>query len=148
MYHNILIATDGSTLAGKAVSHGLDLAKSVGAKVTAVIVEAPFSVFDVPESRARQLPEEFERHSAAIKRHANQVLGQVAEAAKQAGVSCDIVQREDDQPYQAIIKTAQEKGCDAIVMASHGRSGIAAVLLGSVTNKVLTHTDIPVVVVH
>ena len=148
MYHNILIATDGSMLAGKAVSHGLGLAKSVGAKVTAVIVETPFNVFGVPESRARELSKEFAAHAAAIKRHANKVLGDVAEAAKQAGVSCDTVQAEDEQPYQAIIKTAKAKGCDAIIMASHGRSGISAVLLGSVTNKVLAHTDIPVVVVH
>jgi nucleotide-binding universal stress UspA family protein len=148
MYHNILIATDGSTLAGKAVSHGLGLAKSMGAKVTAVIVEAPFNVLGVPESRSRFLTQEFAQHAAAIKKHASKVLGDVVDAARNAGVSCDTVQREDDHPYQAIIKTAQEKGCDAIVMASHGRSGIAAVLLGSVTNKVLTHTDIPVVVVH
>jgi nucleotide-binding universal stress UspA family protein len=148
MYHNILIATDGSTLGGKAVSHGLDLAKAVGAKVTAVIVEEPFNVFAVPESRSRQLTEEFERHNVTIKQHANRVLGAVAEAAKKAGVTCETVQRDDEQPYEAIIKTAKEKGCDAIIMASHGRSGISAVLLGSVTNKVLTHTDIPVVVVH
>jgi nucleotide-binding universal stress UspA family protein len=148
MYRNILIATDGSKLAGKAVSHGLELAKAVGAKVTALIVEAPFNVFDVPESRVRQMSDEFAKHAAAIKQHATRVLGDVAEAAKKAGVSCDSVQIEDDQPYQAIIKTAKEKGCDAIIMASHGRGGVSAVLLGSVTNKVLTHTDIPVVVVH
>lgn len=148
MYRNILIATDGSALAGKAVSHGLGLAKAVGAKVTAVIVETPFNVFDVPESRARHLSEEFALHAEAIKRHATKVLGDVADAAKKAGIACDIVQVEHEQPYQAIIKTAQDKGCDAIIMASHGRSGISAVLLGSVTNKVLTHTAIPVVVVH
>lgn len=148
MYHNILIATDGSALAGKAVSHGLGLAKSVGAKVTAVVVEAPFNVFDVPESRARQMTEAFAQHAEAIKKHATKVLGDVAEAAKKAGVSCDTVQMEHEQPYEAIIKTANDKGCDAIIMASHGRSGISAVLLGSVTNKVLTHTAIPVVVVH
>jgi nucleotide-binding universal stress UspA family protein len=148
MYHNILIATDGSVLAGKAVSHGLGLAKAVGAKVTAVIVETPFNVFDVPESRARQMTEAFAQHAETIKKHAGKVLGDVAEAAKKAGVACDTVQMEHEQPYEAIIKTANDKGCDAIIMASHGRSGISAVLLGSVTNKVLTHTAIPVVVVH
>jgi nucleotide-binding universal stress UspA family protein len=148
MYHNILIATDGSELAGRAVSHGLDLAKAVGAKVTALIVELPFNVFDVPESRARYMTEEFAAYNAHIKEHAGRVLNGIAEAAKKAGVSCDTISVEDDSPYQAIIKTAKDKGCDAIVMASHGRSGISAVLLGSVTNKVLTHTAIPVVVVH
>lgn len=148
MYHNILIATDGSALANKAVVHGLGLAKSVGAKVTVMIVETPFNVMTVPESRSRQMTEAFAQHAEAMKRHAGKVLGAAAEAAKQAGVPCDTVQIEHDHPYEAIIQTANDKDCDAIVMASHGRSGISAVLLGSVTNKVLTHTAIPVVVVH
>ena len=148
MYRNILIATDGSALANKAVAHGLGLAKSVGAKVTVMIVETPFNVMTVPESRSHQMTEAFAQHAEAMKRHAGKVLGAVAEAAKQAGVPCDTVQIEHDHPYEAIIQTANDKDCDAIVMASHGRSGISAVLLGSVTNKVLTHTDIPVVVVH
>jgi nucleotide-binding universal stress UspA family protein len=148
MYRNILIATDGSALAGKAVAHGLGLAKSVGAKVTAVIVETPFNVFDVPESRSRQMVEAYNQHAEQIKQHASRVLNAVVAAAKESGVTCDTVQTEDEHPHQAIIKTAQDKGCDAIVMASHGRSGISAVLLGSVTNKVLAHTAIPVVVVH
>ena len=62
-------------------------------------------------------------------------------------MSCDTIQIEDVQPYQAIIATAADRGCDLIVMASHGRSGLSAVVLGSVTNKVLTHTKIPVLVV-
>ena len=73
-------------------------------------------------------------------------MNHVADAAKAVGVSCDTVQIEHDHSYEAIITTAKDKGCDVIVMASHGRSGISAVLLGSVTNKVLTHTNISVVV--
>ena len=76
------------------------------------------------------------------------MLNHVADLAKAAGVPCQTVQVEHDHPYQAIITTAKDKGCDLIVMASHGRSGISAVLLGSVTNKVLTHTNIPVLVCH
>ena len=148
MYRNILIATDGSQLAEKAVSHGVSLAKSVGAKVTALIVEAPFNVFSLPESQVRQMPELLAQHSKHAKEHATKVLNHVADAAKAAGVPCDMVQLEHDQPYEAIIKTAEEKGCDLIVMASHGRGGLSAVLLGSVTNKVLTHTKIPVLVCH
>jgi nucleotide-binding universal stress UspA family protein len=148
MYKNILIATDGSTLADNAVSHGLSLAKSVGAKVTVVIVEAPFSVYDVPESKIHQMSEAFALHAAHTKQHAAKVLNEAADRAKQAGVACDTVQVEHDHPYQAIIAAAKDKGCDLIVMASHGRSGISAVLLGSVTNKVLTHTSIPVLVCH
>jgi nucleotide-binding universal stress UspA family protein len=148
MYRHILIPTDGSALAEKAVVHGLALAKAVGAKVTTIIVEAPFNVYDVPESRLRQMPKEFAEYAEHIKQHAGKVLNHVAEAAKAAGVACDTVQTEHYQPYQAIIETAKEKGCDLIVIASHGRSGISAVLLGSVTTKVLTHTDIPVLVCH
>jgi nucleotide-binding universal stress UspA family protein len=146
MYRHILIATDGSVLAKKAVSHGLSLAKSVGAKVTALVVEAPFSVNDVPESKVRPMSEAIERHSEHTRQHADKVLRQVADAAKVADVPCETVQIEHDQPYQAIIATAKDKDCDVIVMASHGQSGISALLLGSVTNKVLTHTKIPVLV--
>src|SRR5262245_17812876 len=148
MYRHILIATDGSALAERGVSHGLSLAKAVGAKVTALVVEAPFNVFDVPESRIRQMSEAFAQHAEYTKQHAARVLDHVADAAKSAGVPCETVQLEHDQPYQAIITTAKDKGCDLIVMASHGRSGISAVLLGSVTHKVLTHTNIPVLVCH
>ena len=148
MYRQILIPTDGSELANKAVTHGIGLAKAVGAKVTVITVEQPFNVFDVPASRTNRMPEAFAQHAKQIKEHASKVLSEAAEAAKQAGVPCDVVQVEQDQPHEAIIKTAKEKNCDAIVMASHGRSGISAVLLGSVTNKVLTHTNIPVVVCH
>ena len=76
------------------------------------------------------------------------MLNRAANAAKQAGVSCDTIQVENEQPYQAIIAAAKNKGCDLIVMASHGRSGLSGVLLGSVTNKVLTHTKTPVLVCH
>lgn len=140
MYRHILIATDGSVLAKKAVSHGLSLAKSVGAKVTALVVEAPFSVNDVPESKVRPMSEAIERHSEHARQHAGRVLSQVGDAAKAAGVPCESVQVDHDQPYQAIITTAKDKDCDLIVMASHGLSGIRALLLGSVTNKVLMQT--------
>ena len=146
MYRHILIATDGSALAEKAVSHGLSLAKALGAKVIALIVETPFSVQDMPESKVRPMSEAIERHSEHIRQHADRVLSHVATAAKAADVLCETVRLEHDQPYQAIITTAKEKDCDVIVMASHGQSGVSALLLGSVTNKVLTHSKIPVLV--
>ena len=92
--------------------------------------------------------EELAKHAEQIKKHAASVLNRAADAAKQAGVSCDTIQVENEQPYQAIIATAADRGCDLIVMASHGRSGLSAVVLGSVTNKVLTHTKTPVLVCH
>ncbi len=148
MYRHILIPTDGSELASHAVTHGLSLAKSVSAKVSVIVVEAPFNVFSVPESRARYLSDEFTKHAEQVRQHATAVLVHAADKAKAAGVACDTIQVEHEQPYQAIIAAARDKGCDLIVMASHGRSGLSAVLLGSVTNKVLTHIKTPVLVCH
>ena len=81
-------------------------------------------------------------------RHADLYLSKLAGAAAEAGVPCDTTAVIDDPPYQAIIAVAEKRGCDLVVMASHGRKGIQALLLGSETNKVLTHTRIPVLVLH
>ena len=147
MYRHILIPTDGSELAEQAVTNGLSLAKSVGAKVTVVIVEEPNWLGVTPFGKDGGL-EELGKYTEQIKIYAASALNRAAAAAKQAGVPCDTVQVKDAQPYQAIIATAADRGCDLIVMASHGRSGLSAVVLGSVTNKVLTHTKIPVLVCH
>ena len=143
MYQHILIPTDGSELAEHAVTHGLSLAKSVGAKVTVIIVEDPFNWLPLAEAGVF---EPLGKYAEQIKALAARVLNRAANAAKQAGVSCDTLQVEDAQPYQAIIAAATDRGCDLIVMASHGRSGLSAILLGSVTNKVLTYTKTPVLV--
>jgi nucleotide-binding universal stress UspA family protein len=148
MYRHILIPTDGSELAEHAVTSGLSLAKSLGAKVSVIIVEEPFDWLGVSESKAQQALGELAKHTEQIKKHAASVLNRVTNAAKQAGVPCDTIQVENEQPYKAIITTAADKGCDLIVMASHGRSGLSAIVLGSVTNKVLTHTKTPVLVCH
>jgi nucleotide-binding universal stress UspA family protein len=148
MYRHILIPTDGSELAEHAVTNGLALAKSLGARVSVIVVEEPFDWLSVSEMTGRQISEESAKHAELIKKHATNVLNRAANAAKQAGVSCDTIQVEDEQPYQAILAAAKDKGCDLIVMASHGRSGLSGVLLGSVTNKVLTHTRTPVLVCH
>jgi nucleotide-binding universal stress UspA family protein len=148
MYRHILIPTDGSELSRRAMQHGLSLAKSVGAKVTALTVEGSFNVYDVPASKVHEMSGSFAEHAQRTKAHAEKILTGVADAARSAGVACETVQVEQDHPYEAIIDTAQQRGCDLIVMASHGRSGIAAIVLGSVTTKVLTHTKIPVLVCH
>ena len=148
MYRHILIPTDGSELAGRAVRHGLALAKAVGAKVTALTVEASFDVYAVPASRVYEMSDAFAEHAERAKAHGQKILNGVAEQARAAGVACETVQIEQDHPYEGIIETAERRGCDLIVMASHGRSGIAAIVLGSVTTKVLTHTKIPVLVCH
>jgi nucleotide-binding universal stress UspA family protein len=148
MYRHILIPTDGSELAEHAVTNGLSLAKSVGAKVTVIIVDEPFDWLSVPETRAsqRQALDKLTSHKEQVEKHAASVLGRAADAAKQAGVPCDTMRVENARPYEAIIATASDKGCDLIAMTSHGRGGLSAVVLGSVTNKVLTHTKIPVLV--
>ena len=146
MYRHILIPTDGSELAELAVTHGLSLAKFVGAKVTIIIVEEGLpgwlSVAGLAEASAR--------YAEQIKKHAASVLNRVANAAQQAGVPCDTVQvqAKDVQPYEIIMATATDRGCDLIAMASHGRSGLSAIVLGSVTSKVLTYAKTPVLVVN
>src|SRR4249920_758455 len=146
MYRHILIPTDGSELAEHAVTNGLSLAKSLGAKVTVIIVEEPFDWLSISETQAERASEELAEHTERIRKHAASVLNRVANTAKQTGVPCDTIQVEDNQPYRAIIATAMDRGCDLIVMASHGRGGLSGVVLGSVTNKVLTHTKTPVLV--
>jgi nucleotide-binding universal stress UspA family protein len=130
------------------VTNGLSLARSLGAKVTVIIVEEPFDWLSVSETKGQRAFDELAKHTEQIKKHAASVLNRVADAAKQAGVACDTIQVEDARPYQTIIATAADRGCDLIVMASHGRGGLSAVVLGSVTNKVLTHTKTPVLVCH
>jgi nucleotide-binding universal stress UspA family protein len=147
MYRHILLPTDGSKLAHRAVTHGLSLAKAVGAKVTALVIEPTFNVYDVPSSKVHQMSSAFAEHAQHAKLHAAQILIGVADAAKGSNVPCETVQMVHDHPYEAIVATAKEKGCDLIVMASHGRSGIAGIVLGSVTTKVLTHTSVPTLVI-
>ena len=140
MYRHILIPTDGSKLAEHGVTHGLALAKSLGAKVSVIFVMEPFS-----EMTGRFI-EAVATYAELRKEQATSVLDHAANGAKEAGVPCETIQVENGQPHQAIIATAEDKGCDLIVMSSHGRSGLSMLLIGSVTNKVLTQTKIPVLV--
>ena len=140
MYQHILIPTDGSELAEHGVAHGLALAKFLGAKVSIIFVVEPF-----PEITGRYL-ETLARYVELRKEQATSELDRAAKAAKDAGVPCETIQVENSQPHQGIISAAEDKGCDLIVMSSHGRSGLSALLIGSVTNKVLTHAKTPVLV--
>ena len=143
MYTNILIPTDGSELAGKAVEHGIALAKRIGAKATVLTVLPPFHTFTTDTQMIEDTPTQYK---ARMQKQAEKTLGAVAHAAQAAGVLGETVQVEHEHPYRAIIDTAESKGCDLIVMASHGRHGISAIVLGSETVKVLTHCKIPVLV--
>jgi nucleotide-binding universal stress UspA family protein len=143
MYKHILIPTDGSELSQKAIDYGTALAKSVNAKVTVLTVSTPFHAFAVEPGLIIDTPEQYQKRIAAL---ATKYLNVAKEAAQAAGVSCETMHVEHDQPYLAIIETAARKSCDLIVMASHGRRGISAIVLGSETVKVLTHSTIPVLV--
>jgi nucleotide-binding universal stress UspA family protein len=143
MYTNILIPTDGSELAEKAVHHGIALAKRIGAKVTVLTVLPPFHLITADPQMIEDTPAQYR---ARMQKHAEKTLGAVAAAAQAAGVVCETIQVEHEHPYRAIIDTADSKGCDLIVMASHGRHGISAIVLGSETVKVLTHCKTPVLV--
>ena len=143
MFRNILIPTDGSDLAAKAVEQGVLFAKETGAKITAVTVTEPSDLLSVSPTQLEYTPIEYQKHARA---YAETVLGTVSDAAKSAGVVCETLHVEHEQVYQAIIEAAEARKCDLIVMASHGRRGVSAVVLGSKTVKVLTHSKIPVLV--
>ena len=142
MYKHILIATDGSDLAGKAVVAGLDLARLIGAKVTAVKASEPWTAMSAGEVALAFPVEDYEKAAAE---DAARILDAVKAAAKQQGVTCDTV-HVNDFPAEAIIATAKERGCDLIVMSSHGRRGLARVLLGSQATSVLTQSTVPVLI--
>ena len=143
MHRHILLPTDGSELSQKAIDYGMALAKSVNAKVTVLTVSTPFHAFVVEPGLITGTLEQYQKRTAAL---ATKYLNVAKEAALAAGVSCETMHVEHDQPYLAIIDVATRKSCDLIVMASHGRRGISAIVLGSEAVKVLTHSTIPVLV--
>jgi len=143
MFKHILLATDGSRGSEKAIRRALELAKTTGAKVTGFYAIPKFHVFTYRTEMLEDTREQYARDSRA---HAEQYLGVIDKAAKKAGISCETTYATSDHPYEAIIRTAQRKGCDLIAMASHGRKGVQGLLLGSETQKVLTHSKIPVLV--
>ena len=144
MFKSILIPTDGSELSGRAIEQGVALAKALGATVVGLTVTMPFNVFAV---EAMTAPEIAERYEQDVRILTQKYLSVVEVAAKQQGVPCTTLARVGGQPYAQIIQAAEEQKCDAICMASHGRRGVSALVLGSETVKVLTHSRIPVVVV-
>jgi len=143
LFKNILIPTDGSDLAAKAVEQGVLFAKEIGAKITAMTVTEPFHLLSVAPSQLEYTPIEYKKHAEA---DAEKVLGILSAAAKLAGVGCETLHVEHEHVYQAIIDAGGSRRCDLILMASHGRRGVSAVVLGSETVKVLTHSKIPVLV--
>ena len=146
MYKHILVPTDGSKLSVKAIKTAVTLARTLRARLMGVYVVPPYvppvygeAVIYVPEVTNK-------RYREVTAREAKGALAVVEAEAKDAGIDCKTVSVTADQAWQGIVRTAHSKGCDLIIMASHGRRGLSGLLLGSETSKVLTHSKTPVLV--
>jgi nucleotide-binding universal stress UspA family protein len=145
VYKHILIPTDGSSRSNRAVRAGVALAQALGARVTGLYAAPPATpiVFGKGMPKGYMTPAE---HARAIERTAQDYLAVIERAAAAAGVPCETLRVTSDFPAETILETARKRKCDLVVMSSHGQHGIAAVLLGSQTNKVLAHARLPVLV--
>jgi len=145
MYKHILIPTDGSATADKAVEAGIQFARDASAKVTLFTA--------VPEYKAPSEAEIMGHHVVSLHEHerrsrdkAEAILNLAAERVRAVGLQCDTAFAQSDRPHQAIIEAAESRGCDLILMSSHGRSGLSELWYGSETRSVLTHSRIPTLV--
>ncbi|HEX3632808.1 MAG TPA: universal stress protein [Casimicrobiaceae bacterium] len=146
MYKNILVATDGTPLSGKAITQAVALAKALGASLTGFYASPDYPLPVYAEGAIVE-PMSRREYAAINKAEAERILGAVAASAKSSRVKFNAVHVVNSTPWRAILAAARKHRCDLIVMASHGRRGVSALLLGSETQKVLTHSKIPVVVV-
>ena len=148
MYANILLSTDGSDVARKGVEHGLALAKALNARATVITVSEPMPGA-VGTATAVWVPsqQEIDRYDAANKERAGKVLDEAQAMAKQIGILAELLHVPNAHPATTIIETAKSRGCDLIVMASHGRRGLRKLLLGSQTSEALADGSVPVLVV-
>ena len=144
MYKHILVSTDGSPLSMKAARAASALAAKLGARMTAVYVIPPFDPPRSPEGAVFHVSYSRDDYESQMRKAAERATAQVAKAA--GAVRCDRVSSSHPRPWEGIIKEAKARKCDLIVMASHGRRGLEGLLLGSETQKVLTHSNIPVLV--
>ena len=143
MFQRILFPTDGSDITAKALQTALSLAKLSGAELSVIAVKEPFPFSAISEMQPVPPQEFFDTQERVALARATTVTT----AAAAAGVPCKAITVEAMHPWEAILEQAQSQGCDLIVMASHGRRGMSALLLGSETQKVLTHSKLPVLVV-
>lgn len=142
MYKHILLPTDGSDLSKAAMRHGIALAGAIGARATALVVSTPLTSLIVDPGRVSGA---LEQYKALVARQTEKYLDNIKDNATKAGIACATLCIEHDKPYEAIVDTAKNSGCDLVVMASHGLRGVSAIL-GSETLKVLTHSAVPVLV--
>ena len=143
MYKHILVPTDGSALAAKAVDAAISFAAEVGARVTGYYAIEDMNMHHVGAHLTKDLLDEFDKRSrVAAEQHASAPAG----IAKAAGVAYDWRMSKVSQPHEGIVEAARDAGCDIIFMASHGHRGLTGLIVGSVTQKVLSHSKIPVLV--
>ena len=143
MFKHLLLPTDGSEASQATLLRGIQLAKDCKARITGISVVPQFHMLTF---NAMMIDDTKETFIAESRAHANKYLTALKKAADEEGVPCDTEIALSDHPYEAIINTATSKGCDLIVMASHGRRGVQGLLIGSETQKVLTHCKLPVLV--
>ena len=146
MYKRILVPTDGSALSLKAAKAAAELARAIKARITAIYVIEPYMPPMGAEGMAFYAAYSPDEYELGMRKAAAKALAKVEAVARAARVKYDAVTVIQDNPWKAIIKAASAKKCDLIVMASHGRRGLAGLLLGSETQKVLTHSRTPVLV--
>jgi nucleotide-binding universal stress UspA family protein len=145
MYKHILIPTDGSELSLKAIQEGVKFAKEIGAEVTGFIATPKFHLVSLNPTMVTDTSDQFRKDSDEI---AARALETIRDSSDAAGVRCSIDMAVEDDPSEAIVDAAQRNHCDLIVMASHGRAGMSAMLLGSETAKVISQSKVPVLVCH
>jgi nucleotide-binding universal stress UspA family protein len=143
MYQHILIATDGSDLAQRAVDQGLNLAKQLSAKASALMVTEPFYAAVPGEAAVVYSILDYQKDTDTVAKHA---LAKVAEAAKSIGVDCAIKHIRDRYPSEGIVEFAEANGCDLIVMSTHGHRGLTRLLIGSQARDVITYSKVSVLV--
>ena len=146
MFKHILVPTDGSEFSERAVREAIVFAKGIGAEITAFYAKPDFLARGYYGEGVLAMTRTLEDENSQAELYAQKVLGAVEALCQESGVKCHTLSTTCALVYEGIIEAATNAACDLIFMASHGRSGIKALLLGSETNKVLTHSTIPVLV--
>ncbi|WP_298294121.1 universal stress protein [Thiomonas sp.] len=143
MFNHLLLSTDGSELAEKAVPYAVELAKKFGAKITVASVIDLYPYIGAIEV----MPVGMDQWQEEVRKQAQAALQRMRDQLQAAGLSCDTVVEEDAQAWRGLLSVAEKQGCDTIVIASHGRGGLGSAMLGSQTSRVLSHSKLPVLVV-
>jgi nucleotide-binding universal stress UspA family protein len=146
MFKHLLVPVDGSELSQAALQQACSFAREAGARLTVYHAKPSYLPYGMATEGAFDLAGASEAYRTAMDKRDETILNRAKQAATEAGLAIDAISAECDEPYAGIVATAQSCSCDLIFMASHGRRGASALLLGSITQKVLTHCRIPVLV--